>query len=54
MTVFQIAEYNFIEVFIDGNTTTTTLVRSTQRGDVVFGFDIIEWICKKIVALFVC
>ena len=40
-------EFDFVQVFIDKNTTTTTPVQSTQRRDVIFAFDVIEWICKK-------
>lgn len=47
LTIFQVMEFDFVPVFIDENTTTTTPVQSRERRDIIFAFDIIEWICKK-------
>jgi len=47
LTIFQIAEYDFVNVYIDSNTTEETPVHNTERRDNLYGFDIIEWICKK-------
>lgn len=45
--MFQIIEYDYVDVYINETTTEQTPVHNTARRDNVYGFDIIEWICKK-------
>jgi hypothetical protein len=47
LTIFQIAEYHFVNVYINDNTTEQTLLHSTERSDIISGFNIVEWICKE-------
>jgi len=47
LTIFQIAEYNFVNVYINDNTTEQTLLHNTERSDIISAFDIVEWICKE-------
>jgi hypothetical protein len=55
LTIFQIGEYDFVNVSIDSNRTEQTLVHNTERRDNLYGFDIIEWICKtKIYQIEIC
>ncbi len=47
LAIFQIIEYDFVNVYVDDNTTERTPVQNAERRDAISGFDIIEWICKK-------
>ncbi len=48
LTIFEIVEYDFIDVYIDANTTVKTPVHNTQRRDTIAGFNVIEWTCMKL------
>ena len=46
LSMFQILEYNFVDVYITDNATEQTPVHVTERRDAIAGFDVVEWICK--------
>ncbi|CAF4819026.1 unnamed protein product, partial [Rotaria sp. Silwood2] len=43
LSIFEIIEYDFVNVYINHNTTDQTPVENTQRRNTIFGFDLIEW-----------
>jgi len=47
LTIFEIVEYDFLDVYINENTTVKTPVHNTERRDTIAGFNAIEWICTK-------
>ncbi|UJR26305.1 hypothetical protein I4U23_007643 [Adineta vaga] len=47
LTIFEITEYDFIDVYIGDNTTEQTLIYHHGRGDTIAGFNTIEWICNS-------
>ncbi|CAM2719027.1 unnamed protein product [Rotaria socialis] len=47
LTIFEVAEYHFVDVYIGDNSTEKTPVQSTERIKIVDGFEIIEWICNS-------
>jgi hypothetical protein len=46
LSIFQILEYNFVDIYITDNKTEKTPVHMTERRDAIAGFDLVEWICK--------
>ena len=53
LSMFQILEYNFVDVYITDNATEQTPVHITDRMDAIAGFDVVEWICKFSSLLFI-
>lgn len=47
LTIFEIADYDFVTVYVAENLTGQTLVNSIQQRDVLSSFDTLEWICIK-------
>lgn len=44
--MFQIAEYDFINVYVNESVMELTPVFNHNRMDAISGFNTIEWICK--------
>ncbi|CAF1528696.1 unnamed protein product [Rotaria magnacalcarata] len=47
LSIFEITEYDFVDVYIGNNSTEKAFVLTTGRRNIVYGFDIIEWICNS-------
>ncbi|CAF3660320.1 unnamed protein product [Adineta steineri] len=47
LPIFEIIEYDFIDVYVDANTTEKTPLYNTQRKDAIAGFNNVEWICNS-------
>jgi hypothetical protein len=47
MSIFQIAEYDFLEVYIGDNETERTPVHNLRRRQAIAGFEAVEWMCKS-------
>ncbi len=48
LTIFEIVEYDYVDVYVNETTTEKTPVNNAQRRDTIAGFNVIEWICMKI------
>ncbi|CAF1163354.1 unnamed protein product [Rotaria sordida] len=47
LSIFEIIEYDFVNVYINDNQTEQTPVHNSQRRDTISGFDVIEWTCNS-------
>ncbi|CAF1087518.1 unnamed protein product [Adineta ricciae] len=47
LTIFEIIDYDFVDVYVTNNRTELTLIHHIDRADNVAGFNIVEWICNS-------